>query len=585
MRTPGLQYLYLQKPLTLILLIAALSTLPWIGMGDYYTKGEPREAAVAVSILNGDYIIPQVYADELAYKPPLMHWLMAAFSIPQGEVSPFTSRLPSALSFIIMVGACFIFFGRKLHKGHEGFMACLVMITCFELHRAAMTSRVDMLLSTLMVTGMIGLFFWAEDKKMKGLPWYIPLLLGGAALVKGPVGIVLPLMIFGIYLLATRCKFSVILWKLSLVGLLSLIPLFTWYYLAYLKEGQEFVNLAWAENFGRFFGLKNLNIHYNLGQEFPRYYNILYLLSGFIPWTLLLLFSLFGLKIAGKFPGFKAIGQQLLSMNRVRLFSLIAAVTVFVFYCIPISRRSVYLMPAYPFIALFIAQYALYLGEYRSKVLRAFAWFSAGLFSLVILICMGTLTGIIKPDELLAYTTHHHKTLHDASLFTQALSTMNWLYALILLGLVYSVGILIYQLRKKNQLKILYAAVGVYFAFNLLMDGVMLPEFKSKSSIKPFITELKSKYTFTKDNVYVMNNLLEYGNLYGPNFYMGNIFHNFDKERPSEGYLFSFPGNMERMQEVYKDEYQFVLLEQSPTPYNDVRNHIQLYRIERKTLR
>ena len=46
-----LQTLYLQKPLFLILLIATLSTLPWIGLGDFYTKGEPREAALAVSMI------------------------------------------------------------------------------------------------------------------------------------------------------------------------------------------------------------------------------------------------------------------------------------------------------------------------------------------------------------------------------------------------------------------------------------------------------------------------------------------------------------------------------------------------------
>ena len=72
MRTPTLQYLYLQKPITMVIVICIISVLPWIGLGDFSTKGEPREAAVAVSMLEtGNWILPQVYANEFAYKPPL----------------------------------------------------------------------------------------------------------------------------------------------------------------------------------------------------------------------------------------------------------------------------------------------------------------------------------------------------------------------------------------------------------------------------------------------------------------------------------------------------------------------------------
>ncbi len=143
-----LQTLYLQKPLLLILLIATLSTLPWIGLGDFYTKGEPREAVLAISMIEkGEWVIPSNYADEFAYKPPLNHWLIAGCSLllNKGEVTPFTSRLPSALAFIAMIGICFMFFARR-RPVLEAFVSCLILITCFEVHRAAMTTRVDMYL-------------------------------------------------------------------------------------------------------------------------------------------------------------------------------------------------------------------------------------------------------------------------------------------------------------------------------------------------------------------------------------------------------------------------------------------------------
>ena len=64
-----------------------------------------------------------------------------------------------------------------------------------------MTTRVDMLLTTFIVIGLFQLYRWEDKLELKGLPIFIPLLLGCAVLTKGPVGVVLPLFVFGIYLL------------------------------------------------------------------------------------------------------------------------------------------------------------------------------------------------------------------------------------------------------------------------------------------------------------------------------------------------------------------------------------------------
>ena len=129
MRTPTLQYLYLQKPVTMMVVICIISVLPWIGLGDFSTKGEPREAAVAISMLEtGNWVLPQSYANEFAFKPPMAHWLMAAFSYPQGYVSEFPSRLPSALAFITLIGFVLVFFGKRIVKFQEAFIATLLLL-------------------------------------------------------------------------------------------------------------------------------------------------------------------------------------------------------------------------------------------------------------------------------------------------------------------------------------------------------------------------------------------------------------------------------------------------------------------------
>lgn len=45
----------------ILLIILAITFLPWLGMTPFNTKGEPREAIVAVSMLQqGDWIYPKV---------------------------------------------------------------------------------------------------------------------------------------------------------------------------------------------------------------------------------------------------------------------------------------------------------------------------------------------------------------------------------------------------------------------------------------------------------------------------------------------------------------------------------------------
>lgn len=561
-----------------IILITMFTTLPWIGMGDYYTKGEPREASVAVSMLDDqNWILPRVYADEVAYKPPFTHWMIALCSLPGGEVTPFTSRLPSAIAFIVMIGCCFGFFIRFMKK-HEAIMAALILISCFELHRSAMTSRVDMVLTAFMVGGLISLFHWARDRQLKGLPWYIPVLLGCAALVKGPVGIILPLLVLGVYLLIVGENFIRIVLKCLLVTVISFIPLFIWYYLAYQQAGDYLIDLVWAENFGRFLDIENLEIPYELGHEHPFWYNFKLLISGFIPWTLFLLLSLFAINYTFRLP--KKLRAKVSSMEREKLFCLLAACIIIIFYCIPASKRGVYLMPAYPFIAVFMGQYIYSIALNRSWVNRVFAVVLGVLAGVMICLSVLTLSGIINLQDIVVHFTQRDKTLFHTTLINNALSTPTLLYMIILLCFVCSVGILIYQFRKNNERAILYAATGVWFMCTVLLDGVALPALKDGTSIKPFTDEIKAKYDLKEGNMYVMNNLQRYSNLYGTNFYLHNKFMNFEKVQPEQGFFFTTSTDITEVIQAYP-AYSFELLEESPNKFNDTREIVQMYRFNK----
>jgi heme/copper-type cytochrome/quinol oxidase subunit 2 len=558
-----------------------ITTLVWIGSGDFYTKGEPREASVAVSMIqDNEWVLPKVYADEFAYKPPLTHWLTAIFSLPQGKVTPFTSRLPAALAFIGLIVCSFLFFGQKL-KTQQALLTCLILLTSFELHRAAMTSRVDMMLTFLIVCGLMELFYWEDQHDCRKIPWKVPLLLGLAALVKGPVGIVLPFLIFGIYLLFLKHKPLSILRRLLPLAAASLILPAIWYILAYQSGGKEFLDIVYAENFGRFFSSGQLNIQYDLGHQEPVWYNFVTLVAGFIPWTLLLVLSLFGLRFGKKGEGRKGEGRTEDGTKKIRLFSAIAAIVIVLFYCIPSSKRSVYLMPAYPFIAVFIAQYALYLLEYKKIIPRIFEW-TIGVLGLIIagLTC-ALAFGWLDPVAIAGQFTHHEKTLNDVAATVSNLS-FNTLYFLLLIVLIVTLFIFGKSFWKKNQLKGFYAAITVYFGIFVVLDGIFLPAFKNGVSSRPYAEHLQKTYPINQDNMFIMNNLLEYDNMYSLNFFLNNRFHNFETESPGKGFLLIGKNGFEKVVEKYGENYQFQFLEEYRNPNRDGEKRIQFYSFMKK---
>lgn len=582
MRPPALQYFYLEKPMILLILITFISVVLWIGKGDFYTKGEPREASVAVSMLEkNQWILPEAYADEIAYKPPLTHWLMAVFSLPRGEVTPFSARLPSALAFVGLIVIAFLFFGKNL-KSQDSFLVALILLTSFELHRAAMTSRVDMLLTFLIVLALTRLFRWEEREKLKGFPVWAVIIHGLAALTKGPVGIVLPLLVFGIYLLFLKYNVWKIAGKLIPIALASLVFPLIWYLLAYKAGGKEFLDIVWAENFGRFLGSENLNIHYDLGHREAGWYNLLTLAAGFIPWTILLVISLFGLPYSKKIPDIKSLWHSFVHQDKIKLFSAIAAIVIFVFYCIPVSKRSVYLMPAYPFISIFIAQYILYLRENKPAISFVFDIFISVIACIVSLIVLLTVIfPVIDPVSLVAHFVKRQQTLDAIACTWQSFQDFSMLHVLLLLTLVYSLFVFFRHFKKKNYLKVLYAAIGVYLALNLVLDGMFLPAYKDGISVKPYAESLREKYSIKEDNLFVTNNLLEYGNLYGMNFYLHNRFRNFEKEQPSDGFLLIGKEGFEKITRRYGKNYRFTLLDEYNNKTRDGERVILLFAIRR----
>ncbi|MDD3064254.1 MAG: dolichyl-phosphate-mannose--protein mannosyltransferase, partial [Massilibacteroides sp.] len=94
--------------------------------------------------------------------------------------------------------------------------------------------------------------------------------------------------------------------------------------------------------------------------------------------------------------------------------------------------------------------------------------------------------------------------------------------------------------------------------------------------------QIMKAYPLNEENVYVTNNLLKYPNLYGMNFYMGNLFHDIDLESPESGYLLVPAKSADAVIKEYGSRYEFVHLTSTSNYIADVRDKIVLYSFWRK---
>jgi len=574
--------IYLKHPFLVVLFISMLLTLPWITMGEFYYKGEPREATVATFIMNtGNWILPAGYADEVAYKPPFMHWIIVLFSLPAGHVSETTARLPSALSLIGITLMTFTFL-RKRKSTSTAFIASLMVLTSFEMHRWGIESRVDMLLAFFMIGALLSLFNW-EEKRLKGYPLLVPLFLGGAALVKGPVGFILPCLVFGVYLLLLQ-RYS--LWKIIAKNILVAIPaaliLGCWYVLAYQQDGSHFLNLVFAENIGRFLGMSNqsLGIKYNLGHIGPFWYYIPAIVVGFVPWSFLLILSAFSIKYKNPFRQFrlKPFLQKLAILDKVTLFSIVSITVIMLFYMIPASKRTVYIMPVYPFAAYLLVLLYDWAVNKRPQLIKGLGYFIFGLSGLML-----ALEGIfrfVNLSNLIGPLFHDTKTLHDINVFSEAFQHPTMLAVAAWFLLLAAIVTFRVVLQRKSGYSVLFGMLVVFVCLQVFLESSVYPEFKDSYSSRTFAEKIQARYDL-KGNTYVINDLTTFPNLYGLNFYTGNHFRNFEKELPSTGYFITGSTMIDQIRKKYAGRYVFEELERSPNKFNDFNDMMVVYKIIR----
>lgn len=513
------------KAFTIVCVIAVMLTVPFLGLTDFYSKGEPREAVVAYTMVeHGNWILPINNGGDIPYKPPFFHWCIALFSLLQGHVSEFTSRLPSALALVAMSVGGFVFFAKR-KNANMALLATLLSLTAFEVHRAGINCRVDMVNTAFMVGALFLMFRWWERGKHT-MPWLAILCMSGATLTKGPVGMLLPCAVMGVFMLTQRESLWSTVWRLGLTALLSLVLPLCWYYAAYLQGGDEFLRLVKEENIDRLLGKMAYESHEN-----PFWYNFLTLITGWLPYTLLFVFSLFVLP----WKRFSKSGfmQSVRRAEPMQVFVWLAFGLILFFYCIPKSKRSVYLLPCYPFMAWLMAQYVVWLVANRLSAVKAYAWL-VGVLGVVLSVAFVVLKTGVVPDTLFhgKHAADNIAMLH--ALESISVSPSHLLFAL--LPAAVGVATIMTLLKKDDNLRnrVVWLSLSVVVTLFLALDSTFQPAVLNTKADKPLAPQIEQRFDMTKMYSYMSSPMLHFFSL---NFYLGDRIQQFEKVKPEDGVL------------------------------------------------
>lgn len=371
-------------------IIAAAAVVLFTNLGSValWDEDEPLYASCAREMLQrGDWVVPTFNGEIFPEKPPLMFWLMMGSFRVLG-VTEFAARCCSAV-LGVGTGVLTYHLGRLLFRAEVGLWAGLIVVTSIIFTVSARAATVDSALVFLTTAAMLCLVAGGLASPGKGdrgllpersegwcaakapLPFFVLFyaLLSLAVLAKGPVGLLLPVAMIGLFLLivaraeptagggpATRAA----LWRRRLLGLIKIFdprtvlgvawqmrPLtaivvvaavaLPWYVLVSVRtDGAWLAEFLGEQNLGR--ALKPLQ-----GHSGPFYYYLPAILIGFFPWSLLLT------------PTVIASVRQIRGRRRAGAETLFVGcwlVAFVVFWSIPSTKLPHYVLTAYPALAL-----------------------------------------------------------------------------------------------------------------------------------------------------------------------------------------------------------------------------------------
>jgi 4-amino-4-deoxy-L-arabinose transferase-like glycosyltransferase len=340
----------------------------------------------------GDYVTPYFNGQVFPDKPALMYWFMIGAYEMFGPTE-FAARFWSA---VFGVGSVLLTYrlGRLMFSPAVGFWAGLVLATNLNFTVIARAATPDSFLTfftalavLVFVSGTAKARALSGDANERNAPWagqtrfeptwlcyaLLYAVMGLAVLTKGPIGVVLPTAILGMFLLAMRAE--PVRWSDAAGWRTRLLNLGRW--LACVFSPHLFVRTVWSmrpltaiavvlavagpwyvwvgiETGGAwtkgFFGVHNFGRFLNAMENHrgPIYYYLIAVCIGFFPWSVL-----FG-------PSLWTMGRQLRDNSPWRAGYVLVCCWLAVwigFFSLAGTKLPSYVVPAYPALALLMGAF------------------------------------------------------------------------------------------------------------------------------------------------------------------------------------------------------------------------------------
>ena len=352
-------------------ILAILSSLLFffaLGSRDFWAPVEPRYAEIVRMMFSkGEWIVPTVNGDIYTDKPILFFWLALIAAQLLGGVSEWAVRFPAALGGIGFILSTY-FFGRDFFGPRTGFIAAVILATSVRVVWEARWAHVDMVFCCwfLLSVYFAARTFLGKDHGGYGI-LYAYVFMGLAVLTKGLIGVVLPGLVFGVFMIVRRDWRMIAAAKLHLGIPIFLLVTVPWFYLV-----QQATDGRWLSEFIYIHHLKRYVA--GAGHRQPVYYYLTTLPADFLPWTIFAIPALIA-----RWPYRQALTHVASQL------CLCWFMAILLFFTASDTKRDLYLLPLLPTVALLIASQWESLGDERDPPGAYLRWFMAGFFALLTL--------------------------------------------------------------------------------------------------------------------------------------------------------------------------------------------------------
>ncbi len=332
-----------------VLFLGCAAALLGLNLGGYdvWPADEPRYAQVAREMMqSGDWLSPRINNEPYMEKPPLLFWSIALASLPQGDVSPLTARIPSLISALVTAALTGLLAWR-MFGARAAFWSAAVLATGLRFWWQARTGQIDMVLTACVTTAVYHLWRWDGDRRN----WRLAIIYGALALgvlAKGPVALVFPLLLGFFFFRGNPDARRGAHWILGLAAVAAIACL--WYIPARMAVAAA-PGEAVAEGIGGNL-FRNIIGRVFLGvskAQAPWYYIVnlpadLFPWSLFLPWTLVWMWR-------NRYS------------SKMHHYLWCWTVPALIFFSLAIGKRALYILPLYPAFAIILAMSVLELMD------------------------------------------------------------------------------------------------------------------------------------------------------------------------------------------------------------------------------